>query len=115
MSHDNNNSYNYCNGKASVNKGSSNTGEKSDFASPNPKTIPIPFTVVATKSLGQNLNWLLYWMYSRGDYENCKILIQKQLRDNYEEEYLFYIQVRAFGLKGEISVTVFLLTYKNRA
>ncbi|XP_063697926.1 Bardet-Biedl syndrome 4 protein homolog [Culicoides brevitarsis] len=74
MSQDNNNSYNYCNGKAStsVNKDSSSTVVRSPQA--------------------QNLNWLLYWMYSRGDYANCKILIQKQIRDNYEEEYLFHIQ-----------------------
>lgn len=41
----------------------------------------------------ENLNWLLYTMYSRGDFGFCKNLIQKQLKDNFEHEYLHFIMV----------------------
>lgn len=32
-------------------------------------------------------------MYSRGDFGFCKNLIQKQLKDNFEHEYLHFIMV----------------------
>lgn len=40
-----------------------------------------------------NLNWLLYTLYARQDFPACKNLIEQQLKENYDHEFLYFIKV----------------------
>lgn len=40
-----------------------------------------------------NLNWLIYLAYARGDYQYCKDIINHQLGNSYDYEYLYLMQV----------------------
>lgn len=39
------------------------------------------------------MNWLIYKMYTRGEYKFCKELIERQMQETYDHEYLYYIKV----------------------
>jgi hypothetical protein len=39
-----------------------------------------------------NMNWLIFTKYKIGDYQFCKELIQKQMEESFDHEYLYYIQ-----------------------
>lgn len=39
------------------------------------------------------MNWLIYTMYARQEYQFCKDIIAQQLEENYDREYLFFIKV----------------------
>lgn len=40
-----------------------------------------------------NLNWLVFKMYQLKNYDYCKQLIEQQMKENFNQEYLFYIKV----------------------
>lgn len=40
-----------------------------------------------------NLNWLVFKMYQIKNYDYCKQLIEQQMKENFNQEYLFYIKV----------------------
>ncbi|CAO1324169.1 unnamed protein product [Diamesa tonsa] len=39
-----------------------------------------------------NLNWLVFKMYQIKNYDYCKQLIEQQMEENFNQEYLFYIK-----------------------
>ncbi|XP_059612656.1 Bardet-Biedl syndrome 4 protein homolog [Phlebotomus argentipes] len=39
-----------------------------------------------------NVNWLLYLMYARRDFNYCKLIIEEYLKRNYDAEYLHFVQ-----------------------
>lgn len=39
------------------------------------------------------MNWLIYTMFARQEYQFCKEIIAQQLEENYNQEYLFFIKV----------------------
>lgn len=43
--------------------------------------------------LSTNLNWLLHKMFRLRDFDFCKKLIEQQMEQNYNQEYLYYIKV----------------------
>uniref|UniRef100_A0A672UCF3 Bardet-Biedl syndrome 4 n=1 Tax=Strigops habroptila TaxID=2489341 RepID=A0A672UCF3_STRHB len=48
-------------------------------------------------------NWLIYLLYVRRDYEECKALIKEQLQESHGLcEYAVYVQALIFRLEGKI-------------
>lgn len=48
--------------------------------------------------LPANMNWLIYTLYARQEYEFCKDIIEQQLKENFDQEFLYFIKVRKRGL-----------------
>lgn len=46
-----------------------------------------------TSSHISNLNWFLYYHYVRKDYDFCEQIIEKQLKEYLNPEYLYFIKV----------------------
>ncbi|XP_037046568.1 Bardet-Biedl syndrome 4 protein homolog [Bradysia coprophila] len=49
-----------------------------------------------------NMNWLIYTMYARQEYQFCKEIIAQQLEENYDQEYLFFIKGLIARIEGEL-------------
>lgn len=63
--------------------------------SPSPYSVPKAKNPVITSQImyyPTNLNWLLHMMYARQDYTACKSIIEKQMQENCNLEYLYFIQ-----------------------
>lgn len=39
-----------------------------------------------------SLNWLIYMLFARQEYVCCKDIIEQQLKDSFDKEYLYYIK-----------------------
>lgn len=60
-------------------------------------------------SVDGNLNWLLHKMFMIRDFEFCKKLIEQQMHQNLNQEYLFYVQVRMFPIINRIEIILTIL------
>jgi hypothetical protein len=56
--------------------------------------ISVFFFFLDTVAMGFSLNWLLHKMFMIRDFEFCKKLIEQQMKENLNQEYLFYVKVR---------------------
>lgn len=56
------------------------------------KLLLLP-TFSGTMSADCNLNWLLHKMFLIRDYDFCKKLIEQQMEQNLNQEYLFFVKV----------------------
>lgn len=39
-----------------------------------------------------SMNWLIYMLFARQEYGCCKDIIEQQLKDSFDKEYLYYIK-----------------------
>lgn len=42
-----------------------------------------------------SMNWLIYMLFARQEYACCKDIIELQLKDSFDKEYLYYIKASA--------------------
>lgn len=64
-----------------------------------------------------SMNWLIYMLFARQEYTCCKDIIEQQLKDSFDKEYLYYIKVGKWGRFSVREITVeqyFFLAGTNR-